>query len=220
MHELQLIMRDLGQYGCVLPKNFQVNAILAKLPTSWCDFVTAHRHLKQQLTLNELIAAINVEEKSKTGYGGVKVPAQANLIEHKNHPGKNVKKEKAKLGFSGPKANTMKKKKKPEIVCYVCGGLDHFSLGCRWWIRTDGEQGLGSSAQSRTSELEADFRQDSCPKGVDGGSVLMGNRVLAAVRGVGQMSLKLISGKTLVLKDVLFIPVMTHNLLSGSMLCR
>ncbi|XP_062179609.1 uncharacterized protein LOC133884273 isoform X1 [Phragmites australis] len=124
IHELQLIVRDLGQYGCVLPENFLVNAILAKLPTSWRDFVTARRHLKQRLTLNELIAAINVEEKSKAGYGGAKTPAQANLVEHKNHPGKNVKKEKAKPGFFGPKTNTMKKKKKPEIICYVCGGLD------------------------------------------------------------------------------------------------
>ena len=82
------------------------------------------------MTLNKLIAAINVEEKSKAGYGGVKAPAQANLVEHKNHPGKNVKKEKAKPGYSGPKANAMKKKKRPEIVCYVCGGLDHKANRC------------------------------------------------------------------------------------------
>ncbi|XP_062227865.1 uncharacterized protein LOC133926113 [Phragmites australis] len=130
IHELQLIVRDLGQYGCVLPENFQINAILAKLPTSWRDFVTARRHLKQRLTLNELIAAINIEEKSKAGYGGGKVPAQANLVEHKNHSGKNAKKEKTKLGFSGPKANAMKKKKKPEIVCYICGESDHKANRC------------------------------------------------------------------------------------------
>ncbi|XP_062230296.1 uncharacterized protein LOC133928014 [Phragmites australis] len=131
IYELQLIVQDLGQYGCVLPENFQVNAILAKLPTSWRDFVTAHRHLKQRLTLNELIAAINVEEKSKAGYGGGKTPAQANLVEHKNQSRRNMKKEKTKLGFSGPKANAMKKKKKPKIVCYVCGRLQHKANRCR-----------------------------------------------------------------------------------------
>ncbi|XP_062233471.1 uncharacterized protein LOC133930757 [Phragmites australis] len=103
IHELQLIVRDLGQYGCVLPENFQVNAILAKLPTSWRDFVTARRHLKQRLTLNELIAAINIEEKSKAGYGEGKTSAQVNLVEHKNQSGRNMKKEKTKPGFSGPK---------------------------------------------------------------------------------------------------------------------
>jgi hypothetical protein len=60
----------------------------------------------------------------------VKAPAQANLVEHKNNPGKNMKKEKAKPGFSRPKANAMKKKKKPEIVCYICGGLDHKANRC------------------------------------------------------------------------------------------
>ncbi|XP_062230101.1 uncharacterized protein LOC133927688 [Phragmites australis] len=130
IHELQLIVRDLGQYGCVLLENFQVNSILAKLPTSWRDFVIARRHLKQRLTLNVLITAINVEEKSKAGYGGAKAPAQAHLVEHKNHPGKNVKKEKAKPGSSGPKTNTIKKKKKPEIVYYVCGGLDYKANKC------------------------------------------------------------------------------------------
>ncbi|XP_062232813.1 uncharacterized protein LOC133930139 [Phragmites australis] len=151
IHELQLIMRDLGQYGCVLPENLQVNAILAKLPTSWHDFVTVRRHLKQRLTLNDLIAIINVEEKSKADYGGVKAPAQANLVEHKNKPRRNVKKGKTRPGFTGLKANAMKLAKVTRLV------------GRRWWIRIDGERGLSSSTRSRISELQADFRQESCP---------------------------------------------------------
>ncbi|XP_062200700.1 uncharacterized protein LOC133903369 [Phragmites australis] len=185
IHELQLIVRDLGQYGCVLPENFQINAILAKLSTSWRDFVTARRHLKQRLTLNELIAAINVEEKSKAGYGGGKVPAQANLVEHKNHPGKNAKKEKTKPGFLGPKANAMKKKKKLEIVCYVCGESDHKANRCRnrkgkgptpeqqkvakaqvhVAVASDNDTGKGNSTSGYIPQAYT---------GADGGSVLMG----------------------------------------------
>jgi hypothetical protein len=48
----------------------------------------------------------------------------------------------------------------------------------------------------------------------------MGNGAAATIRGVGQVSLKLPSGKILVLKDVLYVPTMTRNLLSGSMLCH
>lgn len=62
LHELQFHVRYLSQYDCVLPEKFQVNVILAKLPPSRRGFVTARRHLKERLTLNELSAAINIEE--------------------------------------------------------------------------------------------------------------------------------------------------------------
>lgn len=48
----------------------------------------------------------------------------------------------------------------------------------------------------------------------------MGNGVPATVRGTGQVCLKLTSGKTLVLKDVLYVPSMNRNLISVSLLLR
>jgi hypothetical protein len=66
LQEIQLLVRDLVQYGCVLPDSFQVNAILAKLPPSWRDFVTSRRYMKKQMTLTELSAAINVEERARS----------------------------------------------------------------------------------------------------------------------------------------------------------
>jgi hypothetical protein len=59
LQEIQLLVRDLVQYGCVLPDIFQVNAILAKLPSSWRDFVTSRCHMKKKMTLTELSATIN-----------------------------------------------------------------------------------------------------------------------------------------------------------------
>jgi hypothetical protein len=66
LQEIQLLVRDLVQYGCVLPHSFQVNAILAKLPPSWRDFVTSRRHMKKQMTFTELSATINVEERARS----------------------------------------------------------------------------------------------------------------------------------------------------------
>jgi hypothetical protein len=65
LQEIQLLVRDLVQYGCVLPDSFQVNTILAKLPPSWRDFVTSRCRMKKQMTLTELSAAINVEERAR-----------------------------------------------------------------------------------------------------------------------------------------------------------
>nr|CAB3471194.1 unnamed protein product [Digitaria exilis] len=84
LQELQLLVRDLVQYNRLLPDSFQVNAILAKLPSSWRDFVTARRHMKTQLTLPELTAAINVEERARV---------QAHMVE-RGAGGKSQKKKK------------------------------------------------------------------------------------------------------------------------------
>jgi hypothetical protein len=54
LQEIQLLVRDLVQYGCVLLDSFHVNAILAKVPPSWRDFATSRRHMKKQMTLTEL----------------------------------------------------------------------------------------------------------------------------------------------------------------------
>ncbi|XP_035820939.1 uncharacterized protein, partial [Zea mays] len=136
-----------------------VNAILAKLPPSWRDFVTSRRHRKKQMTLTELSAAINVEERARSS-NKPSQQLQAHVVEKggdrkfqkkkKNSPQKNM---------NQPKSKKMKKKKE-DFICYVCG--------------------------------------------VSGAPVLMGNGVPAAVRGTGQVYLKLTSGKTLVLKDVLY----------------
>ncbi|XP_035823501.1 uncharacterized protein, partial [Zea mays] len=136
-----------------------VNAILAKLPPSWRDFATSRRHMKKQMTLTELSAAINVEERARSS-NKPSQQLQAHVVEKggdrkfqkkkKNSPQKNM---------NQPKSKKMKKKKE-DFICYVCG--------------------------------------------VSGAPVLMGNGVPAAVRGTGQVYLKLTSGKTLVLKDVLY----------------
>lgn len=80
LQELQLYVRDLVQYNCNVPESFQVNVILAKLPPSWRDFVMACRHVKKQMTLPELSAAINMEERARAS----KKPSrqvQAHLVE-------------------------------------------------------------------------------------------------------------------------------------------
>jgi hypothetical protein len=57
-------------------------------------------------------------------------------------------------------------------------------------------------------------------QGNNSAPVLMVNGVPAAVRGTGQVYLKLTSGKTLVLKNVHYVPLMSRNLISVSLLLR
>ncbi|KAI5323547.1 hypothetical protein L3X38_032619 [Prunus dulcis] len=53
-----------------------------------------------------------------------------------------------------------------------------------------------------------------------GGSVTLGNDTVAQVRGIGEVELKMTSGKTLTLKDVRHVPAVRRNLISGSSLVK
>jgi hypothetical protein len=57
LQEIQLLIRDLVQYFCVLPDSFQVNAILTKLSPSWKSV---------QGTLTELSATSPHEEANNS----------------------------------------------------------------------------------------------------------------------------------------------------------
>ncbi|XP_062213861.1 uncharacterized protein LOC133914915 [Phragmites australis] len=80
LQELQLIVKDLVQYNCILPDNFLVNAILAKLSSSWRDFVTTRYYMKKQMTLSKLSAAINAEERARAS-NKPSPQVQAHLVE-------------------------------------------------------------------------------------------------------------------------------------------
>jgi hypothetical protein len=129
LQEIQLHVRDLVQYGCVLPDSFQVNAILAKLPHSWRDFVTSRRHMKKQMTLTELSAVINMEERARSS-NKPSQQLQTHVVEKggdrkfhkkkKNSPHKNPNQPKSK-----------KMKKKEDFICYVCGVSGHIARRCK-----------------------------------------------------------------------------------------
>jgi hypothetical protein len=43
-HEIQCMVKELGLLKIVIPDEFVVEGIIAKLPPSWRDFVTAPKH--------------------------------------------------------------------------------------------------------------------------------------------------------------------------------
>ena len=55
---------------------------------------------------------------------------------------------------------------------------------------------------------------------VNGRNLIMGNSTTSRVMGIGKVVLKMTSGKELVLTDVLHVPDIRKNLVSGSMLSK
>jgi hypothetical protein len=65
-HEIQLLVRELAHFDCVLPDRFMVGGIIAKLPPSWKYFSTSLKHNKETMTVESMIASLDVEEKARS----------------------------------------------------------------------------------------------------------------------------------------------------------
>jgi hypothetical protein len=65
-HEIQLLVGELAHFDCVLPDRFMVGGIIAKLPPSWKYFSTSLKHKKETMTVESLIASLDVKEKVRS----------------------------------------------------------------------------------------------------------------------------------------------------------
>jgi hypothetical protein len=95
-HEIQLLVGELVYFGCVLPDMFMVGNIISKLPLSWKYFSTSLKHKKETMTVESLIASLDVKEKEKSKDVPRSVPQEgtsnANMVEGKSGGGnKNTK---------------------------------------------------------------------------------------------------------------------------------
>ncbi|KAA0042223.1 ty1-copia retrotransposon protein [Cucumis melo var. makuwa] len=160
--------------------------------------------------------------------------------QEKGHKGKNSKNRQFKT--------TRGQIKKKKLVCYVCGKEGHKSYQCNQRKgrpsqkptpqanlaeqdseiiaaiveanlienKTDWILDTGASRHFCTNrELLHDYEDTA-----DGECVFMGNSATAGVIGKGKVILKLTSGKTLSLSNVLYVPSLRRNLVSRSLLNR
>jgi transposase-like protein len=105
---------------------------LLKLSSSWRNFAINLKHKRQKISVENLTASLNVEEKALAKDNiekGNEEKASVHFIE-RNH-GKN--KGKPKQPAFNAKQNTAfkkKKKDKAELSCFTCEELGHFAKYC------------------------------------------------------------------------------------------
>ncbi|XP_070030548.1 uncharacterized protein [Nicotiana sylvestris] len=119
VHELQVIVHDL------LAEAFQVAAFIEKLPPCWKDFKNYLKHKRKEMTLEDLIVRLRIEEDNKNAEKksrGNSTIIRANIVEEAPQ---NKKRKKA----SGPKNYPSKKKFKGN--CHNCGKSGHKAVDCR-----------------------------------------------------------------------------------------
>jgi hypothetical protein len=77
------MVKELTLLKIVVPGEFVAGGIIAKLPPSWWDFTTSLKHKRVHISISDLIASLDVEEKAqaKDGqYKGAEGQIIANMV--------------------------------------------------------------------------------------------------------------------------------------------
>ncbi|KAG7564246.1 Zinc finger CCHC-type [Arabidopsis suecica] len=245
VEEMQNFAHELKDEGMGLNEAFLVASIIEKLPPTWKDFKIYLKHLHEDMSFEQLILKLRVEEENrkneKSDFSSME--AKANVIEGNNFKSKGFKKNKnGKKPFILPKGSNFKRK--PQGACWVCGKPGHRAKDCRhkkegtsvrdasnanlvknqfvvvvseanmmtnsndWWVDTGATKHVCSDVS-----MFSTYEQGSA-----GEKLYMGNASTATIAGKGKVVLKLTSGKELALTNVLHVPEIRKNLISGSLL--
>ncbi|GJT77290.1 zinc finger, CCHC-type containing protein [Tanacetum coccineum] len=237
MEQFNELLRILGQYtqhGLKMDESISVSSVIDKLPPSWKDFKHTLKHGKDDLSLVQLGSHLRIEEslraqESDKGKGKEVSGPSVNMTEEggKNkHHKQNKGKKRSNENNSGSSSN-----KKPKLECRIVVARIVIQRDCRSCNKNNanaGGSGKGSKDQSQdqgqnlwiNSGATTHVCKDRCwfkiYEPVEDGSVLyMGDDHFALIHGKGSVALEFSSGKTITLFNVLYVPKLRKNLVSG-----
>ena len=248
VQELQMIIHDSHSEGMVINESFQVAAVIEKLPPGWKEFKNYLKHKRKEMSMEDLILRLRIEEDNRGSERKHTAGEKANMVEHgqsskfkKNNSGKGTKLA-PRGGISkqskfqgkcyncdkmGHRSSDCRKPKKPykkkeanmvdgisnepsDIdLCATVSEVNLVGSNSReWWIDTGATRHVCSDKAIFSSLKVSDTKE----------KLYMGNSATSNIEGEGTVILKMTSGKHLTLKNVLFVPDIRKNLVSGSLL--
>ncbi|GJR12802.1 pol polyprotein [Tanacetum coccineum] len=122
------------------------------LPPSWVDFKNYLKHKRKEMSVEDLVVRLRIEEDNRLAQKDTYTPdsAKANLVEHagsssrfnskgnKKDKRKNDKKSKGKSEYLAPKAGIVKQKF--QGICYNCDQPGHSAANCKMPKRVNPRQ--------------------------------------------------------------------------------
>jgi len=142
INEYHKLLEDIKAENILLPDEFVLELLIKKLPSSCTDYKQQLKHRHKQMTLQELITHIIIEDTNRKGSATARAKAlstKANVVEDKpalkRYENKPDHKRKNNFRNSRPNGSNPVFKKKGN--CFVCGKPGHHAPQCRHKARND-----------------------------------------------------------------------------------
>lgn len=157
--ELQVIIHELHAEGMAINESFQVGSVIEKLPPSWKDFKIHLKHKKSEMSMEDLVLKLRVQEDhliSEKQAEDTAFSAKANIVEgesskpkfkSQNNNGKG-KKNNFKV------AAKAKDFKKIKGSCWVCKKAGHKAQNCRHKKEGHATNGQNNNQANIAEEVE------------------------------------------------------------------
>ncbi|GJV23603.1 retrovirus-related pol polyprotein from transposon TNT 1-94 [Tanacetum coccineum] len=217
VQDLQVLLHDIHAEGMTVSEAFQVAAIIEKLPPSWVDFKNYLKHKRKEMSVEDLIVRLRIEEDNKLAQKNTYAPdsAKANMVEHAGSSSKSNSKAKrrmtrrAKGRLSHRAANCkMPKRVNPRQANMVNDNVDMIAMvsdiiamifevnlvgsnNSGWWVDTGATRHVCADKSMFHSFIAVD----------NGEKLYMGNSATADIKGEGDVILKMTSEKELKLTN-------------------
>ena len=142
INEYHKLLEDIKAENITLPDEFVLELLIEKLPSSWTDYKQQLKHRHKQMTLQELITHLIIEDTNRKECATARakaLSAKANVVEDrpalKRYENKPDHKRKNNFRNSRPNGSNPTFKKKGN--CFVCGKPGHHAPQCRRRARND-----------------------------------------------------------------------------------
>ena len=168
VEELQIIVHEMEVEGMGINSNFFVGSIIEKLPQSWKNFKLYLKHLTDDMSFEQLVLKIRVEEDNRINEkaDANSIEPNANMIAESSSKSKSNHKNKGKNGGGsgqkyskdGKKNYTQQKNNFKKVYhCWVCGKPGHKAKDCRHKKEYGGGNSGGNFNQTNHVQSPKDF---------------------------------------------------------------